>query len=40
MGAADVTRRDVGEARIRVPQRISKGDTILVHSTVSLNGCG
>jgi sulfur-oxidizing protein SoxZ len=27
-------RRDVGDARIRVPQRIAKGDTILVHSIV------
>ena len=29
-----MTRRDVGEARIRLPQRISRGDTILVHSIV------
>ncbi|HEX5819956.1 MAG TPA: thiosulfate oxidation carrier complex protein SoxZ [Gemmatimonadales bacterium] len=29
-----MTRRDVGDARIRVPQRISKGDTILVHSII------
>ena len=27
-------RRGVGEARIRVPQHISRGDTILVHSIV------
>jgi len=29
-----MTRRDVGEARIRVPQRIARGDIILVHSIV------